>query len=63
MKIEELYKQTPAERHHEIAVSGDRLFLDGDEYVIEADEELKLIRSNKQLDQRLDQIVAKLGIT
>lgn len=62
MNIVELYEQTPVERHSEIVISGDRLFLDGDEYIIEANEELKLIRSNKQLDQKLAQIATKLGV-
>ena len=62
MNIVELYEQIPVEKHSEIVVSGDRLFFDGEEYVIEAEEELKLIRSNKQLDQKLAQIATKLGV-
>ena len=62
MNIVELYKQTPVERHHEIVVSGDRVFFDGEEYVINAEKELRLIRSQKGLEQQLAQIETKLGI-
>lgn len=34
MNINELYAKTPVEKHHEIVVSGDRLYFDGEEYVI-----------------------------
>ncbi len=37
-------------RHHEIVVSGDRLFFENEEYVINAEGELKLIRSQKELE-------------
>ena len=63
MNIMELYAKTPVERHHEIVVSGDRLFLDGEEYVIGGEEELRLVRSNKGLEQHLAQIESKLGIS
>ena len=46
----------------EIVVSGGRLFFDGEDYVIEGDGELRLIRSSKAPNQRLEQILAKLGI-
>ena len=62
MNIVELYKQTPVERHHEIVVSGDRVSFDGEEYVINAEKELRLIRSQKGLEQQLAQIATKLGI-
>ena len=70
MNIMELYAQTPVERHHEILVSGDRVFFENEEYVIDAEGELKLIRSqkglvlslSKELEQHLAQIETKLGI-
>lgn len=63
MNIIELYAKTPVERHHEIVVSGDRLFFDGEEYVIGGEEELRLVRSNKRLEQHLAQIESKLSIS
>ena len=62
MNLVELYKQTPPERHQDIVISGDRLFFDGEEYVIEGDGELELVRSQKGLEQYLRQIGAKLGV-
>lgn len=62
MKLTELYEQTPVERHSEIVISGDRLFFDGEEYIIDSDRELRLIRSSKELAQRLEQIQGELGI-
>ena len=62
MNVVELYEQILVEKHSEIVVSGDRLFFNGEEYVIEADEELKPIRSNKHLNQKLAQIAARLDI-
>jgi hypothetical protein len=62
MNIVELYKQTPVARHQEITVSGDRLFFDGEEYVIDGSGELKLVRSVKGLEQALTQIQTKLDI-
>ena len=62
MNIVELYKQIPQDRHQEVVVSGDRLFFDGEEYIVEGEGELKLIRSQKGLEQRLAQIEAKLDI-
>lgn len=62
MNIVELYKQTPPERHQDIIISGDRLFFDGEEYVIEGDGELKVVRSQKGLEQYLRQIKTKLGV-
>lgn len=60
MNIVELYKQVPAERHSEIVVSGDRLFYDGEEYVIGDDGELKLVHSHKGVEQKL--VTTKLGV-
>lgn len=62
MKITELYARTPVERHSEIVVSGDRLYFDGEEYVIRQDGELKLVHSHKGIEQGLDQIRTKLAI-
>ena len=60
--ITELYQQVPVERHQEIVVSGDRLFFDGEEHIIGGDGELKLIRSQKGLEQRLTEIKTQLGV-
>jgi len=62
MNITQLYAQTPVERHHEIIVSGDRLYFENQEYILGADGELKLARSQKGLEQGLAQIATKLGI-
>ena len=62
MNVVELYKQTPPERHQDIVISGDRLFFDGEEYVIEGDGGLRLVRSQKGLEQYLRQIKTKLGV-
>jgi hypothetical protein len=62
MDIAELYARTPVERHSEIVISGDRLFFDGEEYVIQGDGKLTLIRSQKGLEQGLAQIKTKLEI-
>jgi len=62
MNIVELYDKTPVERHREVFVSEDRLFFDGEEYVIGGDGELRLVRSEKGLEEKLAQIETKLGI-
>jgi len=62
MNLVQFYEQTPVERHPEIVVSGDRLYFDGEEYVSAADGELKLVHSQKELEQRLAQIETKLGV-
>ena len=62
MNIVELYKQTPVERHQEIVVSSDRLFFVGEEYIINGDGELRLVRSQKDLLQKIDEIRTKLGV-
>jgi len=62
MNIVKFYEQIPVERHQEIVISGDRLFLDGEEYVIGGDGDLRLVRSNKQLLQKVEQISTKLNI-
>jgi hypothetical protein len=45
MNLTELYEQTPVERHSEIVISGYRLFFGGEEYIVDSEGELKLIRS------------------
>ena len=62
MNLIELYKQTPVARHSEIIVSGERVFFDSEEYVLQPDGELKLVRSEKELKQKLTAIEAKLPI-
>ena len=62
MNLVELYKQIPVERHHEILASDGRVFFENEEYEIDAEGELKLIRSQKGLEQHLAQIRTKLGI-
>ena len=56
MNTAELYEKVPVERHSEIVISGDKLFFENEEYAIAADEELKLVRSEKELKQRLARI-------
>ncbi len=62
MNLVEFYKRTPVERHSEIVVLGDRLFFDGEEYVIGGDGELRLARSQKGLEQKLARIETRLDI-
>lgn len=62
MSVVELYKRIPVERHSEVVISGDRLFFDGEEYVIRGDGELGLVHSHKGPEQKLAQIEIKLGI-
>lgn len=62
MKLADLYQQQPAQRHPEIVVVGDRVFFDGEEFAIGADGELRLLRSQKALTQKIDAIRTKLGI-
>jgi hypothetical protein len=61
MNTVELYEKTLADRHVEIIISGDRVLLDGEEYVLAASGEPRLVRANKQLTESLDQIAIKLG--
>jgi hypothetical protein len=56
----ELYQQIPASRHREIVVSGDRLFFNGDEYVIQGDDRLEPVRSIKTLEQQMAEIITRL---
>ncbi len=60
MNTVELYAVTPAERHQEIVITGDRLFFEGEEYVIQGDGELRLVRSDGDLRERLNAIEALL---
>ena len=67
MNLVELYQQTPVERHKDIKVVGDRVLVgdaDGNvaEYLISEDEELWLVRSDKEQRQDIKAIKAKLGI-
>ena len=62
MNIVELYEKVPVARHSEIVVSGDRLYFEDEEYVSAADGELKLVHSQKKLEQRLARIETKLGV-
>ena len=63
MNLVELYQQIPVERHQEIVISGDRLFFENEDYVIGSDGELRLVHSTKGIEQRLDQIRTKLGVS
>ena len=57
MNLVELYARTSVARHSEIIVSGERVFFDGEEYIITGiDGELRLVRSEKELKQRLARI-------
>ena len=61
MNIVELYEKAPVERHHEIIVAGDRLFYDGDEYLIDSAGELRLLHSHKGLAERLKRLEQQLS--
>jgi len=66
MNLIDLYKQTPVERHSDIKVVGDRVFVKDaegniDEYLV-SEGELWLASSNKQLKQDIRAIKSKLGI-
>ena len=54
MNLKKLHDLTPADRHPEIVVSGEMVFFDNAEYVIGGDGELRLVRSLKALEQRID---------
>lgn len=56
------YISSNVERHQEIVVSGDRIYFENQEYILGADEELRLARSQKGLEQVLAQIKTKMGI-
>ena len=62
MNLTQLYAQTPVDRHHEIVVSGGRLYFENEEYVLDGDGELKLVYSQNGLEQALAQIETRLGV-
>jgi len=62
VNLAEFYDTTPVERHHEIVISGDRLFFAKEEFVICPDGELRLVHSHKDIEGRLARIEEKLGI-
>ena len=62
MKIEDLYAQTPVDKHRDIIVLDGRLYFENEEYIIESNDELRLVHSQKQVEQQLDQIRTKLSI-
>ena len=61
MNLVQFYQQTPVKRHSEIVVSGDKLFFEDEEYVIQGDGELRLVRSEKELKQRLARIEGRVA--
>lgn len=67
MNLEELYQQIPVERHKDIKVVGDRVFIkdiDGDveEYLIDEQDGLWLVRSGREQKEALSAIKSKLGL-
>ena len=68
MNIVELYEQTPVDKHGDVKVLGDKVFVrdaDGNvtEYLILEDDELWLVRSDKALKADVKIIKDKLGAT
>ena len=66
MNLVKLYAETPVERHKDIKVAGDRVFVrdaDGDtaEYLVLEDGELWLVHSDKALKADVEAIRNKLG--
>ena len=66
MNLIQLYEQLPVERHKDIKVAGDRVLVrdaDGNvaEYLI-SDDELWLVRCDKEQKENIKAIKAKLGI-
>lgn len=66
MNLVELYEQTPVERHQDIKVVGDSVFIkdaDGDvvEYLLDSQGELWLVRSDKKLKGDVAAIKNKVG--
>ena len=66
MNLIQLYEQTPIERHKDIKVSGDRVLVkspggDVTEY-LSSEEELWLVRCDKEQKEDIKAIKAKLGI-
>ena len=62
MNITELYAQTPRNEHSDILISGNRLFCNGEEYIVNGDGELKLVHSQKVIEQKINEIRDKLAI-
>ena len=68
MNLVELFTQTPVERHKNIKVRGDQVYIiddDGDanlEYLIDTDGELIPAYSEKKLKADIKAIKSKLGI-
>jgi hypothetical protein len=56
VNLVELYAKTPVEEHREIVISGDRVFFNVEEYIIDSDSNLRLIRSQKGLEQKLAEL-------
>jgi len=56
MNLADLYAQTPVEKHHEIIVSGDRVFFEGEEFILDPEGNLRKIHSWKEIYERLDRI-------
>ena len=67
MNLEELYRQIPVERHKDIKVVGDRVFvkdIDGnvEEYLIDEQDGLWLVRCDREQKEALSAIKSKLGL-
>ncbi len=60
MNIVDLYKQTSVDKHPDIIVIGDRLFFDNEEYILSPDGDLRLLRSDKEMKQKIITIEANL---
>ena len=68
MNLVELYEQMPVDRHGDIKVVGDKVLVrdangNVDEYLLIQDDELWLVRSDREQKQDLKAIKSKLGIT
>jgi len=56
MNLSEFYEQIPAERHHEVILSGDRLYFGDEEFIIDPEGNIHKIHSWKEIHERLDRI-------
>ena len=65
MNLAELYAQTPAAKHENIVTSGNRVYVRNpegtEEYLLELDGEIRLIKSDKDIRTGLERIRANLG--
>ena len=66
MNLAELYAQTPVEKHQDIKVAGDKVFVkgvggDAEEYLVDSQGELWLVRSDKELREDVAAIRNKLS--